>query len=147
MVLTRKCKLNPYALQSIKSENVGEVFGRVQGPSSIVICNNINICILIIAICKEPRKPKASWAAGRAVVCSTGGRALGALWLLSGFWSTARVTRWWLRCLSGLHPIQCPHGDEEQERSMRSGVRSWLLACWLYTWGSSLFLSLSFLIC
>ena len=77
MVLTRKCKLNPYALQSIKSENVGEVFGRVQGPSSIVICNSANVCIVVIATCKEPRKPKESWAAGRAVISSAGGRARG----------------------------------------------------------------------
>lgn len=86
MVLTRKCKLNPYDLQSIKSEDVGEVFGRVQGPSSIVICSSINVCILIIAISKEPRKPRASWAAGKAIIRSAGGRALGGtmapIWVL-----------------------------------------------------------------
>lgn len=58
MVLTRKCKLNPYALQSIKSENVGKVFGRVQGPSSIVICNSVNVILSLLPPVKSQGNPR-----------------------------------------------------------------------------------------
>lgn len=130
MVLTRKCKLNPYALQSIKSENVGEVFGRVQDPSSIVICNSINVYIVIIATCKEPRKPKESWAAGRAIISSAGGRALGGtmvpIWILEqsqSYMSVAEVPEW------SPPPLASPWGrGAGEEHGLRSQILVGILA-------------------
>lgn len=89
---------------------------------------SINICIVVIAISKEPGKPKAPMGCWRCRSQQCWRKALaGRPCLPSGFCNRARVMCLWLRFLRGHHLLQHLCRDQEQERSMGSGVRQILV--------------------